>query len=76
MDIIDNQGEKVGSLTNAVSNDQSITINRPRDVTMVSTRDRNTGSNHGDIRRGSAVWQLRAARPVSGSNHSFAWDSE
>ena len=43
MDIINNQGEKIGSLTNAVSNDRSITINRIHDVTIVSTRDRNTG---------------------------------
>ena len=28
MDIINNQGEKIGSLTNAVSNEKSITINR------------------------------------------------
>jgi hypothetical protein len=34
MDIINNQGEKIGSLTNAVSNDRSITINRIHDVTI------------------------------------------
>jgi hypothetical protein len=43
MDIINNHGEKIGSLTNSVSNDHSITINRLHDVTIVSTRDRNTG---------------------------------
>ena len=43
MDYINNKGEKIGSLTNAVSNDRSITINRVHDVTIVSTRDRNTG---------------------------------
>ena len=43
MDYINNKGEKIGSLTNAVSNDRSITINRIHDVTIVSTRDRNTG---------------------------------
>ena len=43
MDIINNHGEKIGSLTNAVSNDRSITINRIHDVTIVSTRNRNTG---------------------------------
>jgi hypothetical protein len=32
------------SLTNSVSNDTSITINRIQDVTIVSTRDRNTGT--------------------------------
>lgn len=43
MDIFNNKGENIGSLTNAVSNDTSITINRIHDVTIVSTRDRNTG---------------------------------
>ncbi|PYX49950.1 MAG: hypothetical protein DMG76_35775 [Acidobacteria bacterium] len=44
MDIINNHGEKIGSLTHAVSSDTSITINRIHDVTIVSTRDRNTGT--------------------------------
>jgi hypothetical protein len=44
MDIINNQGEKIGSLTHSVSNDTSITINRIHDVTIVSTLDRNTGA--------------------------------
>jgi hypothetical protein len=44
MDIINNQREKIGSLTHAVSSDTSITINRINDVTVVSTRDRNTGT--------------------------------
>ena len=43
MDIINNQGEKIGSLTNAVSNDKSITIDRIHDVTTVTTLDRITG---------------------------------
>jgi hypothetical protein len=43
MDYINNKGENIGSLTNAVSNDHSITINRIHDVTIVSIRDRNTG---------------------------------
>jgi type I restriction enzyme S subunit len=34
---------RFGSLTNAVSNDKSVTINRLNDVTTVTTRDRNTG---------------------------------
>jgi len=38
-----NKCENIGSLTNAVSNDPSVTINRIHDVTIVSTRDRNTG---------------------------------
>jgi hypothetical protein len=44
MDIINNQGEKIGSLTHSVLNDTSITINRIHDVTIVSTLDRNTGT--------------------------------
>jgi hypothetical protein len=32
MDYSNNQGEKIGSLTNAVSNEKSITINRIHDV--------------------------------------------
>lgn len=43
MDVISNKGEKLGSLTVAISKDRSITINRLRDVTTVTTRDRNTG---------------------------------
>ena len=43
MDITNNKGEKIGSLTNAISSDHSVTINRIHDVTIVSTRDRNTG---------------------------------
>jgi hypothetical protein len=44
MDYINNKGENIGSLTYSVSNDTSITINRIHDVTIVSTRDGNTGS--------------------------------
>ena len=43
MDYINNKGEKIGSLDIAISNDKSVTINRINDVTIVSTRDRNTG---------------------------------
>jgi hypothetical protein len=43
MDFINNKGENVGSLTTAMSNDRSITINRLHDVTIVTTRDRITG---------------------------------
>lgn len=43
MDYIDNKGEKIGSLTVSISNDKSVVINRIRDVTTVSVRDRNTG---------------------------------
>ena len=42
-DFINNKGDKIGSLTTAVSNDKSITINQTNDVTIVSTRDRNRG---------------------------------
>jgi hypothetical protein len=43
MDVINNKGEKIGSLDIAVSNDKSITINRLNDTTTVTVRDRNTG---------------------------------
>ncbi len=43
MDFINNKGEKIGSLTTAISNDKNVTINRLNDVTIVTTRDRNTG---------------------------------
>jgi len=43
MDYVNNKGEVVGSLTTAISNDKSVTINHTKDVTIVTTRDRNTG---------------------------------
>jgi hypothetical protein len=43
MDYINNKGEKIGSLTNAVSSDESITINSLHDVTTVTKLDRITG---------------------------------
>lgn len=43
MDIISNQGEKIGSQDVAISTDKVVTINRIRDITTVSVRDRNTG---------------------------------
>ena len=43
MDFINNKGEKIGSLTTAISNDKNVTINRLNDVTIVTTRDRTTG---------------------------------
>jgi hypothetical protein len=49
MDHVNNKGENIGSLTVAISNDKSITINRTPDVTIVSTRDRNTGKVTTDI---------------------------
>jgi hypothetical protein len=43
MDYINNQGEKIGSLTVAIGKDQTVTINRLNDVTTVTTQDRTTG---------------------------------
>jgi hypothetical protein len=43
MDYLDNKGEKIGSLTVSVSNDKTIVINRIRDITTITIRDRNTG---------------------------------
>jgi hypothetical protein len=45
MDFINNNGDKIGSLTTAISNDKTVTINRINDVTTVSVRDRNTGKS-------------------------------
>jgi hypothetical protein len=43
MDIINNKGEKIGSLTTAVSRGKSVTINRINNVTIITVRDRTTG---------------------------------
>lgn len=43
MDYIDNKGEKIGSLAVSISADKVITINRLRNITTVTLRDRNTG---------------------------------
>ncbi len=45
MEFINNNGEKIGSLTTAISNDNTVTINRINDVTTVSVRDRYTGKS-------------------------------
>jgi hypothetical protein len=61
--------EKIGSLTNAVSNEKSITINRIHDVTTVATLDRITGKAHdGDLHRGFAVWEVRCYFPQPSSS--------
>ena len=43
MDYVNNKGEKIGSLTVAISNEKTVTINPLGDVTTISVRDRNTG---------------------------------
>ena len=43
MDYVNTKGEKIGSLTVAISNEKTVTINRLGDVTTISVRDRNTG---------------------------------
>jgi hypothetical protein len=43
MDYIDNSGKKIGSLTQSISRDKVVTINRLNEVTTVNVRDRNTG---------------------------------
>jgi hypothetical protein len=64
MDIINNRGEKIGSLTHAVSSDTSITINRIHDVTIVSTRDRNNWrGKDGDVLRRFAIWEVGSSCP-------------
>jgi len=39
MDYINNNGEKIGSLTVAIGKDKTVTINRLNDVTTVTTQD-------------------------------------
>ena len=41
MDVINNKGERIGSLTVAIGKNKNIIINRLRDVTTITTRDRN-----------------------------------
>jgi hypothetical protein len=43
MDYINNNGEKIGSLTVAIGKDRTVTINHLNDVTIVTTQDRTTG---------------------------------
>ena len=43
------QRGEVGSITTAVSRDKSVTISRMHDVTIVTTRDRNTGEVSSEI---------------------------
>jgi hypothetical protein len=43
MGYINNQGEKIGSLTVAIGKEKTVTINRLNDVTTVTTQDRTTG---------------------------------
>ena len=43
MEYRNNKGEKIGSLTVAVSGERTVTINQLNDVTTVVVRERNTG---------------------------------
>jgi hypothetical protein len=43
MDYINNHGEKIGSLTVAISKDKTVTINHLNDVTTVTVQERTTG---------------------------------
>jgi hypothetical protein len=43
MDYINNNGEKIGSLTVAIGKDRTVTINHLNDVTIFTTQDRTTG---------------------------------
>jgi hypothetical protein len=49
MDYIDNSGKKIGSLTQSISKDKVVTINRLNEVTTVNVRDRNTGEVTSEI---------------------------
>ena len=60
MDYINNQGEKIGSLTTAISNDKNVTINRINDVTIVTTRD--ATQERSRQRRSSAIRHMGSRR--------------
>jgi hypothetical protein len=73
MDYINNNGEKIGSLDTAVSNDKNVTINRLNDVTTVTVRDRNTARSH--RKRLNGAWHFFIPRyatpiqPISARGH-------
>jgi len=43
MQINDNGGKKIGRLDTSVSRDRVVTVHEIRNVTAITTRDRNTG---------------------------------
>ena len=43
MQITDNGGKKIGRLDTSVSRDQVVTVHEIRNITTITTRDRNTG---------------------------------
>lgn len=46
MDIKDNSGKKIGSLTHLVTPEKSINISQHREVTTIQTLDRTTGKGN------------------------------
>jgi hypothetical protein len=43
MQINDNSGKKIGRIDTSVTNDRVVTVHETRNVTIITTRDRNTG---------------------------------
>jgi len=43
MQINDNSGKKIGRIDTRVSRDRVVTVHETRNVTIITTRDRNTG---------------------------------
>jgi hypothetical protein len=43
MQINDNSGKKIGRIDTSVSKDRVVTVHETRNVTIITTRDRNTG---------------------------------
>jgi hypothetical protein len=43
MQINDNGGKKIGRIDTSVSRDRVVTVHQTRNVTIITTRDRNTG---------------------------------
>jgi hypothetical protein len=56
MDLINNSGEKIGSMDVAVSAEKVVTIQRAHDVTIVNTRDRTTGEVKAEIFYGDSPY--------------------
>ena len=42
MQINDNSGKKIGRIDTSVTNDRVVTVHETRNVTIITTRDRNT----------------------------------
>ena len=49
MQINDNRGKKIGRIDTSVSRDRIVTVHEIRNITTITTRDRNTGKVKSEI---------------------------